>query len=98
MVIGIVVLIIGLCSAFILYGGVEMFFEELQKINEPLADSLGFIFLGGIKKFFAVKDDFICRFAVIFVHKIFGQSFKIGMRIFHIFGFKIDFECIHIAI
>lgn len=46
--IGIVVLIIGLCSAFILYGGVEMFFEELHKINEPLADSLGFILLGGI--------------------------------------------------
>ena len=45
---GIVVLIIGLCSAFILYGGVEMFFEELHKINEPLADSLGFILLGGI--------------------------------------------------
>ena len=46
--VGIVVLIIGLCSAFILYGGVEMFFEELHKINEPLADSLGFILLGGI--------------------------------------------------
>lgn len=46
--IGIVVLIIGLSSAFILYGGVEMFFEEMQKINEPLADSLAFILLGGI--------------------------------------------------
>lgn len=46
--VGIVVLIIGLSSAFILYGGVEMFFEEMQKINEPLADSLGFILLGGI--------------------------------------------------
>lgn len=46
--VGIVVLIIGLSSAFILYGGVEMFFEEMQKINEPLADSLAFILLGGI--------------------------------------------------
>ena len=46
--VGIVVLIIGLSSAFILYGGVEMFFEEMQKINEPLADSLAFILVGGI--------------------------------------------------
>lgn len=46
--IGIVVLIIGLCSAFILYGGIEMFFEEMQKINEPIADSLAFILLGGV--------------------------------------------------
>lgn len=46
--IGIVLLIIGLCSAFILYGGVEMFFEEMHKINEPLADSLAFILLGGV--------------------------------------------------
>jgi uncharacterized SAM-binding protein YcdF (DUF218 family) len=46
--IGIVVLIIGLCSAFILYGGIEMFFEEMQKINEPIASSLAFILLGGV--------------------------------------------------
>lgn len=46
--IGIVILIIGLSSAFILYGGVEMFFEEMQKINEPLADSLAFILLGSV--------------------------------------------------
>lgn len=46
--VGIVVFIFGLSSAFILYGGVEMFFEEMQKINEPLADSLAFILVGGI--------------------------------------------------
>lgn len=46
--IGIVVLIIGLCSAFILYGGIDMFFEEMQKINEPLASSLAFILLGSV--------------------------------------------------
>ena len=46
--IGIVILIIDLCSVVILYGGIEMFFEEMQKINEPLADSLAFILLGGI--------------------------------------------------
>lgn len=53
--IGIVVLIIGLSSAFILYGGIEMFFEELHKINEPLADSFGFILLGGIGVFLALN-------------------------------------------
>ena len=46
--IGIVILIIGLSSAFILYGGIEMFFEEMQKINEPLASSLAFILLGSV--------------------------------------------------
>lgn len=46
--IGIVLLIIGLSSAFILYGGIEMFFDEMQKINEPLASSLAFILLGGV--------------------------------------------------
>ena len=46
--IGIVILIIGLSSAFILYGGIEMFFDEMQKINEPLASSLAFILLGSV--------------------------------------------------
>lgn len=46
--IGIILLIIGLSSAFILYGGIEMFFDEMQKINEPLASSLAFILLGGV--------------------------------------------------
>lgn len=49
--IGIVILIIGLCSVVILYGGIEMFFEEMKKINEPIASSLAFILLGCIGVF-----------------------------------------------
>lgn len=49
--IGIVLLIVGLCSLFILYGGIEMFFEEMQKINEPIASSLAFILLGSVGVF-----------------------------------------------
>ena len=46
--VGIVLLIIGLSSAFFLYGGIAMFFDEMEKINEPLASSLAFILLGGV--------------------------------------------------
>lgn len=51
--VGIVLLIVSLCSLFILYGGIEMFFEEMQKINEPIASSLAFILLGCVGVFFS---------------------------------------------